>query len=101
MQISRTYVTLFCIKFLLISSSTDKPVNVEMYKVILNLKPFAVYSFFVETYVLDGEVRKSGAITMRLSQAGEFLNVFVYSITKRADKAQMVRKDGLAMSTGK
>lgn len=52
-------------------SATGPPANVEMYKQISNLVPFAVYSFFVETYVLDGEVRKSGVVTMRLSEAGD------------------------------
>eukprot|EP00795_Rhopilema_esculentum_P006272 gene6272-11692_t len=48
------------------SNSTKFP----MHKIISKLKPFGVYAFFVETYVLEGEGRKSDIVQIRLSESG-------------------------------
>ena len=50
-------------------SSTVK--TVKMHKLVRRLTPYAVYAFFVEMYVLDGDVRKSGIVTLRMPESGK------------------------------
>ena len=61
--------------FSLYFSQTSVKKVVLMKNKVMNLKPYALYAFFVETYVLDGEVRKSGIVEIRLSEAGDKMTV--------------------------